>query len=56
MAGVRDSIERLLAGHEPYPALVMDSGWNRLLANHGTRAVHEVWPLSCSPSRSTSCG
>jgi transcriptional regulator with XRE-family HTH domain len=39
MAGVRDSIGHMLAGHEPYPALVMDGGWNRLLANQGTRAL-----------------
>jgi transcriptional regulator with XRE-family HTH domain len=39
MAGVRDSITHMLAGHEPYPALVMDGGWNRLLANQGTRAL-----------------
>jgi transcriptional regulator with XRE-family HTH domain len=39
MAGVRDSIRHMLAGHEPYPALVMDGGWNRLLANQGTRAL-----------------
>ncbi len=39
MAGVRDSIRHLLAGHEPYPALVMDGGWNRLVANQGTRVL-----------------
>jgi transcriptional regulator with XRE-family HTH domain len=37
MAGVRESIRHLLAAHEPYPAVVMDGGWNRLLANEGTR-------------------
>jgi transcriptional regulator with XRE-family HTH domain len=37
MRPVRESIERLLAAHEPYPALVMDSRWTRLLANDGTR-------------------
>ena len=37
MRPVRESIERLLAAHEPYPALVMDSRWNRLLANDGAR-------------------
>jgi hypothetical protein len=46
MAGVRDSITHMLAGHEPYPALVMDGGWNRLLANQGTRAlVTDVAPF-----------
>lgn len=37
MSQVRESIQRLLAAHEPYPALVMDGGWHRLLANEGTR-------------------
>jgi transcriptional regulator with XRE-family HTH domain len=37
MSAVRDSISRLLAAHEPYPALVMDIRWNRLLANEGAR-------------------
>jgi transcriptional regulator with XRE-family HTH domain len=41
MRPVRESIERLLAAHEPYPALVMDSRWNRLLANDGTRLLIE---------------
>jgi transcriptional regulator with XRE-family HTH domain len=39
MAGVRDSIRHMLAAHEPYPALVMDGGWRRLLANQGTRTL-----------------
>jgi transcriptional regulator with XRE-family HTH domain len=38
MRAIRESIEHLLAAHEPYPALVMDRSWNRLLANEGTRA------------------
>jgi transcriptional regulator with XRE-family HTH domain len=37
MKSVRESIAQMLAAHEPYPALVMDSRWNRLLANDGTR-------------------
>ena len=39
MSVVRDSIGRLLAAHEPYPALVMDVRWNRLLANSGARIL-----------------
>lgn len=39
MAGVRESIRHLLDAHEPYPALVMDGSWNRLLANQGTRVL-----------------
>lgn len=37
MRGIRESITHVLAAHEPYPALVMDRSWNRLLANEGTR-------------------
>jgi transcriptional regulator with XRE-family HTH domain len=33
MAPVRQALERLLAHHEPYPALVMDRGWNILMSN-----------------------
>lgn len=33
MAPVRQALQRLLAHHEPYPALVMDSGWNILMTN-----------------------
>jgi transcriptional regulator with XRE-family HTH domain len=33
MAPVRQALERLLAHHEPYPALVMDRGWNILMTN-----------------------
>ncbi len=33
MAPVRQALERLLQHHEPYPALVMDRGWNILMTN-----------------------
>ncbi len=33
MAAVRQTLEQLLAGHEPYPALVVDRWWNLVLAN-----------------------
>lgn len=33
MAIVRETIERLLAGHEPYPALAVDRHWNMIAAN-----------------------
>lgn len=33
MAPVRAALERLLAAHEPYPALVVDSRWTLVLAN-----------------------
>src|SRR5437764_5848962 len=33
MAAVRRTLEQLLAGHEPFPALVVDRHWNLVLAN-----------------------
>src|SRR5919106_5745721 len=29
MAGVRAALRQVLTGHEPYPAVVVDRGWNR---------------------------
>ncbi|WP_433220286.1 helix-turn-helix domain-containing protein [Microtetraspora malaysiensis] len=39
MAAVRDAIGKLLAGHEPYPAVVVDRGWNLVDANTGLRTL-----------------
>ena len=33
MGPVRDTLERILAGHEPYPALVVDRHWGLVAAN-----------------------
>lgn len=33
MAPVREALQRFLAAHEPYPALVVDRRWNLVLAN-----------------------
>ena len=33
MAAVRGALERVLAAHEPYPAVVLDRRWNLVLAN-----------------------
>jgi transcriptional regulator with XRE-family HTH domain len=33
MAPVREALERVLAGHEPYPAVVVDRWWNLAAAN-----------------------
>lgn len=37
MGPVRDLLGQLLAGHDPYPALVVDRDWNLLLANKSLR-------------------
>ncbi len=39
LSRARDSVERLLTAHEPYPALTFDRHWNLLGANQA------VWPL-----------
>jgi transcriptional regulator with XRE-family HTH domain len=33
MAPMREALERFLAAHEPYPAIVVDRHWNLVLAN-----------------------
>src|SRR4051794_20602584 len=33
MAPVRDALDTILAGHEPYPALIVDAHWNLVAAN-----------------------
>ena len=33
MAQVNEALEQILAGHEPYPALVIDGGWDLVSAN-----------------------
>lgn len=35
MAGARRAIDLILAGHEPWPALVVDRRWNLIAANRG---------------------
>jgi transcriptional regulator with XRE-family HTH domain len=40
MAPVREALERFLAAHEPYPALVVDRHWNVLAANRGVAYVN----------------
>ncbi len=35
MSAVRQAVRQVLKGHEPYPAVVVDRGWNLLEANAG---------------------
>ena len=35
MSPVREAVDAILAGYEPYPALVVDRGWNLVAANAG---------------------
>ncbi len=39
MRAVRDALERVLAGHEPYPAVVVDRRWNLVTANRAATVL-----------------
>lgn len=39
MAAVKSGLEIVLHGYEPFPCLVVDRGWNLLLANSGVNAL-----------------
>ena len=39
MAPVRDAVEKILEGHDPYPAVVVDRQWNLVAANDALLAV-----------------
>ena len=53
---VREALDRVLAGHEPYPAAVVDRGWDLVAANRGVGAAHRGRrAASCSSRRSTCC-
>jgi transcriptional regulator with XRE-family HTH domain len=41
MDSVRDALERLLAGHEPYPALAVDRHWGMIAANRAVALLTE---------------
>jgi transcriptional regulator with XRE-family HTH domain len=39
LAPVREALDLILSGHEPYPALVVDRGWNMVAANSAITAL-----------------
>lgn len=43
MAIVRHALERMVANHEPYPAVVMDRWWNVLMANRATSRLFSAF-------------
>jgi transcriptional regulator with XRE-family HTH domain len=52
LAPLRAALDRILAAHEPYPATVIDRGWNLVAANAGAGALFEgmeVDPLLLEP-------
>jgi transcriptional regulator with XRE-family HTH domain len=42
LAPVRDALDRILAAHEPYPALVFDRSWNLVVANTAASELVEL--------------
>ena len=38
---VREALDQILAGHEPYPAVVVDRAWNFVAANSAMRGLTE---------------
>ena len=36
---VREALDQILAGHEPYPAVVVDRAWNLVAANSAMRSL-----------------
>jgi transcriptional regulator with XRE-family HTH domain len=42
MAPVRDALEKVLTGHEPYPAVVVDRWWNLAAANRAIALFTDV--------------
>ena len=49
---VREALDLILAGHEPYPAIVVDRGWNLVAANSAVLALTagvEVDPALLKP-------
>jgi transcriptional regulator with XRE-family HTH domain len=39
LAPVRDALDKILAAHEPFPAMVVDRGWNLVAANEAAGAL-----------------
>ena len=54
LAQVNEAIELILAGHEPYPALVIDGGWDLVAANDAAYRLLADLPPTCSSRPSTS--
>src|SRR5262249_48957024 len=51
MAPVREALDRFLAAHEPYPAVVVDRHWNVVAFNRGVAYVNQnVAPRPPAPA------
>jgi transcriptional regulator with XRE-family HTH domain len=42
LAPVRQALDLILTGHDPYPAVVVDRGWNLVAANSAMRALSSL--------------
>lgn len=42
LAPVREALDLILTGHEPYPAVVVDRAWNLVAANSAVRSLTEA--------------
>lgn len=51
MAALRDGLERLLRGYEPYPAVVVDGTYTMVAANSGVTMLAQGWRGTCSRRR-----
>jgi transcriptional regulator with XRE-family HTH domain len=52
LSAVRSAIRQILAGHEPYPAVVVDRAWRLVDANTSVAVLTEgVAPAPCRESR-----
>ena len=48
LSPVRDALDRILAAHEPYPAIAFDRGWNLVAANAAMSAMVERVDIDAS--------
>ena len=55
MRYVRDAVERLLAGHDPYPAFVIDRQWDVVARNASTAVFLKALRRNSSSRLSTRC-
>jgi hypothetical protein len=55
MGPVRDALDAVLRGHEPYPAVVVDRHWGMVAATARWRCSRRGSIPRCSSRPSTSC-
>lgn len=50
LAPVREALDLILTGHDPYPAVVVDRGWNLVAANSAMARMATPTAMSCRSS------